>query len=222
MWRQLSLHDFIYLWILERGPDQETAEKYQFIFFSPYFSTLNFAFKILQMVLAKWLSDWVHALCSGGPGFTGLDPGHRPMHCLSSHAVATSHMQNGGGLAQLAQWQSSSSKKRQQTLAQGQSSSPKIKNKILQMESWTFPLTEECLYWLHLFVTALWQPAYFSLSVYHMPQLGPIDTHKRVENRSIIQTKQPKNFSNANCINYLVTFPNSQPYFGGIDTAIRT
>ena len=34
-----------------------------------------------------------HALCFGGPGFTGSDPGHGPMHSSSSHAVAAPHME---------------------------------------------------------------------------------------------------------------------------------
>ena len=33
-------------------------------------------------------------LCSGGPGFTSLDPMYRPTHCSSSHAVVVSHIQN--------------------------------------------------------------------------------------------------------------------------------
>ena len=42
----------------------------------------------------------------------GLDPGRRPAHYLSSYAVAVSHIQNRGRLAQmLAQGQSSSRKK---------------------------------------------------------------------------------------------------------------
>ena len=50
------------------------------------------------------------ALSFSGPGFTGLDPGRGPMHHLSSPAVAASHIQSRGRLAQM--------------LAQGQSSSP--------------------------------------------------------------------------------------------------
>ena len=43
----------------------------------------------------------------------GSDPRHGPTHYLSSQAVVVSHIQNGERLAQtLAQWQSSSSKKR--------------------------------------------------------------------------------------------------------------
>ena len=46
-------------------------------------------------------------------GFEGSDPGCRPVHCSSSHAVAASHIQNGGRLAQmLAHGQSSSQKKK--------------------------------------------------------------------------------------------------------------
>ena len=53
-------------------------------------------------------------LCFGSPGFVGSDPQCRPMHRLLSHAVVTSHIQNGGRLAQM--------------LAQGQSSSHTHKN----------------------------------------------------------------------------------------------
>ena len=60
--------------------------------------------------VAEWLK--FHLLCFSGPGFTGSDPGHGPAP-LTSHAVAVSHIQNRGRLAQvLAQGQSSSSKKR--------------------------------------------------------------------------------------------------------------
>ena len=46
-------------------------------------------------------------------GFTGLDPGHRPPHRSSTHAVAVSHIQSRGRLAHmLPHQQSSSSKKR--------------------------------------------------------------------------------------------------------------
>ena len=44
-----------------------------------------------------------------------LDPRCRTTHCSSSHAVAVSHMQNRGRLAQmLAQSQSSSAKKKRE------------------------------------------------------------------------------------------------------------
>ena len=33
--------------------------------------------------------------------FVSSDPGHRPTHCSSSHAVAASHIQNRGRLAQM-------------------------------------------------------------------------------------------------------------------------
>ena len=49
----------------------------------------------------------------GGLGFTALDPRCGPMHHSSNHAVAASHIQNRGRLAEmLAQGQSSSQKKR--------------------------------------------------------------------------------------------------------------
>ena len=51
--------------------------------------------------LAQWRSGSVHALCFGGPGFAALDPKQGPMHCSLSHAVAASHMQNRGRLAQM-------------------------------------------------------------------------------------------------------------------------
>ena len=62
-----------------------------------------------------------------------LDPECGPTDCLSSRAVAASHIQNRGRLAQmLAQRQTSSDKKRRigNRLAQGQSSSPKKKPKV--------------------------------------------------------------------------------------------
>ena len=40
----------------------------------------------------------VHMLCFGGLGFTGLDPGRRPIQHSSSHAVAASHMEEIEGL----------------------------------------------------------------------------------------------------------------------------
>ena len=53
------------------------------------------------------------ALCFGGLGFASSDPGYRPMHCLSSHAVTASHKHNRGRLPQmLAQQQSSSREKK--------------------------------------------------------------------------------------------------------------
>ena len=54
----------------------------------------------------------VEFMCSASAA-QGSHPRHGPTHCLSSHAVAASHTQSGGRLAQmLAQGQSSSSKKR--------------------------------------------------------------------------------------------------------------
>ena len=35
----------------------------------------------------------VHVRCFSGFGFMGLDPGCRPIHCSSSHAVVVSHIQ---------------------------------------------------------------------------------------------------------------------------------
>ena len=61
---------------------------------------------------APWPSGYGCALHFGSPGFAGSDPGHRPTHHSSSHAVAASHIQSGGRLVQmLAQGQSSSQKK---------------------------------------------------------------------------------------------------------------
>ena len=37
-------------------------------------------------------------LCFGGPGFAGLHPGHGPVHCSLSHAVAVSHIEELEGL----------------------------------------------------------------------------------------------------------------------------
>ena len=62
---------------------------------------------------AWWLSGQVSALRFSSPGFAGSDPRRGPTHCSSSHAVAVSHIQNKGRLAQmLAQQQSSSTEKR--------------------------------------------------------------------------------------------------------------
>ena len=62
--------------------------------------------------LALWCSCWVHAVCFSGQGFASSDPGQGPACLLSGHVVATSHMQRGGGLAQmLVQGKSSSSEK---------------------------------------------------------------------------------------------------------------
>ena len=69
---------------------------------------------------------------SAALGYVGSDPGRRPTHRLSSHAVAASRIQNRARWAQMvAQQQSSSSKKRKigNMLAQGWSSSSKNKNK---------------------------------------------------------------------------------------------
>ena len=42
--------------------------------------------------LTQWHSGSIHAICFGGPGFLGLDPGCGPTHCLSGHdAVASPH-----------------------------------------------------------------------------------------------------------------------------------
>ena len=38
---------------------------------------------------------------SAGPGFVGLDPRRERTHCSSSHAVAASHIQSRGKLAQM-------------------------------------------------------------------------------------------------------------------------
>ena len=43
--------------------------------------------KTMILVPVQWHSGWVRALNFRSPGFKGSDPGHRPMHCLSSHAV---------------------------------------------------------------------------------------------------------------------------------------
>ena len=60
--------------------------------------------------MAEWLE--VFMLHFSGPGFAGSDPGCRPTHRSSNHAVEASHIQSGGGLAHmLAQGQSSSGKK---------------------------------------------------------------------------------------------------------------
>ena len=40
-----------------------------------------------------WPSGYLRALCLGSPGFTGWDPGCRPAHCLWSHTVAASHIE---------------------------------------------------------------------------------------------------------------------------------
>ena len=65
--------------------------------------------------LAQWHSGEVCTLRFRSLGFTGLDPRCRPTHCSSSHAVAASHIQNRGRLAQmLAQSQSSPRKKQKQ------------------------------------------------------------------------------------------------------------
>ena len=37
---------------------------------------------------AQWHSGYVHTLHFRGPGFAGADPRRKPIHCLSSHAVA--------------------------------------------------------------------------------------------------------------------------------------
>src|SRR3712207_8172398 len=53
----------------------------------------------------------VHVLHFGSPGFMGSDPGCRPTHHSSSHAVEASHIQSRGRWAwMLAQGQSSSAK----------------------------------------------------------------------------------------------------------------
>ena len=45
--------------------------------------------------MAEWLS--LHAPF-GLPGFPSSDPGHRPMHCSSSHTVVASHIEELEGL----------------------------------------------------------------------------------------------------------------------------
>ena len=47
------------------------------------------------------LVGYVHTLHFSSPGFTISGPRHRPMCYSSSHAVATSHVQNRGRLAQM-------------------------------------------------------------------------------------------------------------------------
>ena len=90
-------------------------------------------------VQAQWHSGWVHALCFGGLGFAGSDPGHGPTHHSSSHAEAASHLEElerhttriynyvpglqAGKKMREEDWQ--------QMLAQGQSSSPK---RVLQIK----------------------------------------------------------------------------------------
>ena len=69
----------------------------------------------LQQGLGQWRGGQVCMLHFGCLGFVSLDLGHGLTHCSASHAVAASHIQNRGRLAQM--------------LAQGQSSLPKkIKN----------------------------------------------------------------------------------------------
>ena len=65
--------------------------------------------------LAPWCSVWVCVLRFHSLEFAGSDPRHQPTHSSSSHAVAASHIQNRGRLAQM--------------LGQSQSSSPKNKSK---------------------------------------------------------------------------------------------
>ena len=60
-------------------------------------------------------------LCFWGPGFMALNPRCEPTHYSSHHAVVRSHIENRGRLALM--------------LAQGQSSSPKQRNKNLQYNS---------------------------------------------------------------------------------------
>ena len=52
-------------------------------------------------VPALWCGGRVGALHFGGLGFVGLDPGRRPIHCSSSHAVVASHIQSRGRLSQM-------------------------------------------------------------------------------------------------------------------------
>ena len=69
-------------------------------------------------------------LCFGVLGFTGSDPGHGPTHSSSSHAVAVSHIQNrqiGTDVSSATIFLKQKEEDWQQTLAQGQSSSPKKK-----------------------------------------------------------------------------------------------
>ena len=42
---------------------------------------------------ALWPTGEVHTLYFCGPGFAGLDPGRRPTHRSSSHAVVASHIE---------------------------------------------------------------------------------------------------------------------------------
>ena len=65
--------------------------------------------KIQKLKPAWWCGSQAHVLHFGGPVFVGLDPGCRPAHRSSRHAVGVSHKQNRGRLAHiLAQGQSSS------------------------------------------------------------------------------------------------------------------
>ena len=60
--------------------------------------TCGFLCKILQFKnfggIAQWHIDQVRALHFGGLGCAGSDPGRRPTHCSSSHAVVASQIQN--------------------------------------------------------------------------------------------------------------------------------
>ena len=74
----------------------------------------------------------------------GSDPGCGPAHCSSSYAVAATHMQNTGRLAQIGSGTILLKQKEenwQQMLARGQSSSPKSKkqNKPASHACWKIP-----------------------------------------------------------------------------------
>ena len=78
-----------------------------------YILTLQSHLLKMSQGLAQWFGGQVCMLHFSSPGFTGSNPGCGHAYCSSSHAVVVSHMQNRGRFAQmLAQWQSSSSKKK--------------------------------------------------------------------------------------------------------------
>ena len=54
----------------------------------------NAKLKNMLQGLAPWSSGCIHMLCFSCPGFAGLDPGYRRMHCSSSDAVAASTWKN--------------------------------------------------------------------------------------------------------------------------------
>ena len=79
---------------------------------------------------AQWHSTWIHMLCFGDPGFAGSDPMCGPDTHSSSHAVAASHIgwrKIGTDVRSVTIFLKQKGEDWQQTLAQGQSSSPKTK-----------------------------------------------------------------------------------------------